>query len=180
MGANWPKRSATARTRIRRELLSRRRARPGVASARQVGGKQLSLQNSRHDAASNASPSSTGPDGGGAIIKHAIRAGWPRRLARGGIRKALAAIRFRFGGIVAMNRRSTRGGAQDGRDLHEVIIAPDATEEAIAVSGEKNLGCSWPARPRTRARPVSRSAPCGRLPGQDRTTLSWTRCSSGS
>jgi phosphoribosylaminoimidazolecarboxamide formyltransferase / IMP cyclohydrolase len=119
--------------------------RPGVATARQVQGKELSYNNindtdaayecvAEFDAARTAAC---------VIVKHANPCG----VAEGSdlfdaYQRALACdSTSAFGGIVAFNR------TLDGKAAHaiteiftEVIIAPDATEEAIAiVAAKRNL-----------------------------------------
>jgi phosphoribosylaminoimidazolecarboxamide formyltransferase/IMP cyclohydrolase len=117
----------------------------GVATARQAQGKQLSYNNindtdaayecvAEFDAARTAAC---------AIIKHANPCG----VAEGGsladaYRKALACDpTSAFGGIVALNRTLDAEAARAITEIFtEVIIAPDATEEAVAIIGaKKNL-----------------------------------------
>ncbi len=119
--------------------------RPGVATARQVQGKQLSYNNvndtdaafelvGEFDAARTAAV---------AIIKHANPCG----VAEGATLKD-AYLRAQacdpvsaFGGIVALNRKlDAEAAAEIVKIFTEVIIAPDAEEEAIAlIAGKKNL-----------------------------------------
>jgi phosphoribosylaminoimidazolecarboxamide formyltransferase/IMP cyclohydrolase len=117
-------------------------ARPGVATARQVQGKELSYNNindtdaayelvAEFDAAAVA------------IIKHANPCG----VATGATlleayEKALVCDPVSaFGGIVALNRKLDAAAARKIVEIFtEVIIAPDADEEAIAiVAARKNL-----------------------------------------
>ncbi|HWV95942.1 MAG TPA: bifunctional phosphoribosylaminoimidazolecarboxamide formyltransferase/IMP cyclohydrolase [Xanthobacteraceae bacterium] len=117
----------------------------GVATARQVQGKELSYNNindtdaayecvAEFDARRTAAV---------AIIKHANPCG----VAEGAdlvsaYRKALACdSTSAFGGIVALNRTLDAEAARAITEIFtEVIIAPDATEEAIAiVAAKKNL-----------------------------------------
>jgi phosphoribosylaminoimidazolecarboxamide formyltransferase/IMP cyclohydrolase len=119
--------------------------RPGVATARQLQGKELSYNNindtdaayeclAEFDAARTAAC---------VIVKHANPCG----VAEGSdlisaYRKALACdSTSAFGGIVALNRTLDADAARAITEIFtEVIIAPDATEEAIAiVSAKKNL-----------------------------------------
>ena len=119
--------------------------RPGVATARQLQGKELSYNNindtdaayeclAEFDAARTAAC---------VIVKHANPCG----VAEGSdlisaYRKALACdSTSAFGGIVALNRTLDADSARAITEIFtEVIIAPDATEEAIAiVSAKKNL-----------------------------------------
>jgi phosphoribosylaminoimidazolecarboxamide formyltransferase / IMP cyclohydrolase len=115
----------------------------GVASARQVQGKQLSYNNINDtDAAYECVGEFTqGP--ACAIIKHANPCG----VAEGenlieAYRKALACDPVSaFGGIVALNRPLDAEAARAITEIFtEVIIAPDASDEAIAIVGaKKNL-----------------------------------------
>ena len=117
----------------------------GVATARQVQGKELSYNNindtdaayecvAEFDARRTAAV---------AIIKHANPCG----VAEGpdlvsAYRKALACdSTSAFGGIVALNRPLDAEAARAITEIFtEVIIAPGASEEAIAiVAGKKNL-----------------------------------------
>ena len=119
--------------------------RPGVATARQLQGKELSYNNlndtdaayelvGEFDAARTAAV---------AIIKHANPCG----VAEGAslvdaYRKALACDPVSaFGGIVALNRTLDAEAARAIVEVFtEVIIAPDATDEARAiVAAKKNL-----------------------------------------
>jgi phosphoribosylaminoimidazolecarboxamide formyltransferase/IMP cyclohydrolase len=119
--------------------------RPGVATARQVQGKQLSYNNINDtdaaiELAAEFDPARTA---GVAIIKHANPCG----VAEGGslrdaYLKALACDPVSaFGGIVALNRMLDAEAAEEiVKIFTEVIIAPDATPEAMAiVAAKKNL-----------------------------------------
>ena len=119
--------------------------RPGVATARQIQGKELSYNNindtdaayeciAEFDAARTAAC---------VIVKHANPCG----VAEGddlldAYRKALACdSTSAFGGIVALNRTLDAEAARAITEIFtEVIIAPDATDEAIAIiSAKKTL-----------------------------------------
>src|SRR3954447_15053745 len=119
--------------------------RVGVATARQVQGKQLSYNNindtdAAYECVAEFDPKRTAAC---AIIKHANPCG----VAEGGslldaYRKALACDPVSaFGGIVALNRKLDAEAARAITEIFtEVIIAPDASEEAIAiVATKKNL-----------------------------------------
>jgi phosphoribosylaminoimidazolecarboxamide formyltransferase / IMP cyclohydrolase len=119
--------------------------RPGIATARQVQGKQLSFNNLNDtDAAfelvAEFDPARTAAI---AIIKHANPCG----VAEGATLQEAYARALRcdpvsaFGGIVAMNRTLDAEAAKAITEVFtEVIIAPDATAEAIAiVAAKKNL-----------------------------------------
>ena len=119
--------------------------RSGVATARQLQGKQLSYNNindtdAAFELAGEFDPSASAAI---AIIKHANPCG----VATGATlaeayAKALACDPVSaFGGIVAMNRTLDAEAAEEiVKVFTEVIIAPDATEEAQAiVAAKKNL-----------------------------------------
>jgi phosphoribosylaminoimidazolecarboxamide formyltransferase / IMP cyclohydrolase len=117
----------------------------GVATARQVQGKQLSYNNINDTDAAYECVAEFDPDrtAACAIIKHANPCG----VAEGATlaaayRKALACDPVSaFGGIVALNRALDAEAARAIVEIFtEVIIAPNATEEALAiVGGKKNL-----------------------------------------
>jgi phosphoribosylaminoimidazolecarboxamide formyltransferase / IMP cyclohydrolase len=117
----------------------------GVATARQAQGKQLSYNNindtdAAYECVAEFDPARTAAC---AIIKHANPCG----VAEGenlleAYRKAFACDPVSaFGGTVALNRRLDAAAAAAITELFtEVIIAPDATPEAIAIVGaKKNL-----------------------------------------
>jgi phosphoribosylaminoimidazolecarboxamide formyltransferase/IMP cyclohydrolase len=119
--------------------------RPGVATARQVQGKQLSYNNindtdAAYECVGEFDPARTAAC---VIVKHANPCG----VAEGAsleeaYRKALACdSTSAFGGIVALNRTLDAQAARVITEIFtEVIVAPDATEEAIAiVAAKKNL-----------------------------------------
>jgi phosphoribosylaminoimidazolecarboxamide formyltransferase / IMP cyclohydrolase len=117
----------------------------GVATARQVQGKQLSYNNLNDTDAAYECIAEFDPRRTAAcvIVKHANPCG----VAEGSslidaYRKALACDPVSaFGGIVAFNLALDIEAARAVTEIFtEVIIAPDATEEAIAVvGGKKNL-----------------------------------------
>jgi phosphoribosylaminoimidazolecarboxamide formyltransferase/IMP cyclohydrolase len=117
----------------------------GVASARQVQGKQLSYNNindtdAAYECVAEFDPARTAAC---AIIKHANPCG----VAEGNdlieaYRKALACDPVSaFGGIVALNQPLDAASARAITEIFtEVIIAPAASEDAIAIVGaKKNL-----------------------------------------
>src|SRR5689334_3585767 len=117
----------------------------GVASARQVQGKELSYNNindtdAAYECIAEFDPARTPAC---VIVKHANPCG----VAEGGTlveayRKALACDQTSaFGGIVALNRTLDAAAARAITEIFtEVIIAPDASDEAIAiVAAKKNL-----------------------------------------
>src|SRR3954468_8322624 len=116
--------------------------RPGVATARQLQGKELSYNNyADTDAAFELAAEFAEP--AVAIIKHAnpcgaalganLKEAWDRALACDPVSA--------FGGIVAVNRPLDAAAARGITDIFtEVIIAPGASEDAIAIIGaKKNL-----------------------------------------
>ncbi len=120
-------------------------SRAGVATARQARGKQLSYNNvndtdAAYECVAEFDPARTAAC---AIIKHANPCG----VAEGeslldAYRKALACDPVSaFGGVVALNRTLDAAAARAITEIFtEVIIAPDATDEAIAIVGaKKNL-----------------------------------------
>jgi phosphoribosylaminoimidazolecarboxamide formyltransferase / IMP cyclohydrolase len=117
----------------------------GVASARQVQGKQLSYNNINDTDAAYECVAEFDParSAACAIIKHANPCG----VAEGtnlidAYRKALACDPVSaFGGIAALNRPLDADAARAITEIFtEVIIAPAASEEAIAIVGaKKNL-----------------------------------------
>ncbi len=112
--------------------------RPGVATARQLQGKELSYNNindtdAAYECIAEFDPSRTAAC---VIVKHANPCG----VAEGtdlvnAYRKAFACdTQSPYGGIIAVNRTLDAETAKVITEiLTEVIIAPDATEEAIAI-----------------------------------------------
>lgn len=119
--------------------------RAGVATARQVQGKELSYNNINDTDAAYEAIAEFDPKRAAAcvIVKHANPCG----VAEGSslldaYKKALACdSTSAFGGIVALNRPLDAEAAKAITEIFtEVIIAPDASEEAIAiVAAKKNL-----------------------------------------
>jgi phosphoribosylaminoimidazolecarboxamide formyltransferase/IMP cyclohydrolase len=119
--------------------------RPGVATARQLQGKELSYNNindtdAAYECIAEFDPARTAAC---VIVKHANPCG----VAEGAdlvsaYRKAFACdTQSPYGGIIAVNRTLDADAARVITEiLTEVIIAPDATEEAIAIIAKrKNL-----------------------------------------
>ncbi|MBY0382658.1 MAG: bifunctional phosphoribosylaminoimidazolecarboxamide formyltransferase/IMP cyclohydrolase [Xanthobacteraceae bacterium] len=119
--------------------------RPGVATAKQVQGKQLSYNNINDTDAAYECVAEFDPKHSAAcvIVKHANPCGVAEgEDLVGAYRKALACdSTSAFGGIVAVNRTLDADAARAITEIFtEVIIAPDATDEAIAiVATKKNL-----------------------------------------
>jgi phosphoribosylaminoimidazolecarboxamide formyltransferase/IMP cyclohydrolase len=119
--------------------------RPGVATARQLQGKHLSYNNINDTDAAYECLAEFDPERTAAcvIVKHANPCG----VAEGSdltdaYRKALRCDPVSaFGGIVALNRRLDAAAARVITEIFtEVIIAPDADEDAIEIVGaKKNL-----------------------------------------
>jgi phosphoribosylaminoimidazolecarboxamide formyltransferase/IMP cyclohydrolase len=117
----------------------------GVATARQAQGKQLSYNNindtdAAYECVAEFDATRTAAC---AIIKHANPSGVAEGMSLvDAYRKALACDPVSaFGGIVALNRTLDAEAARAITEIFtEVIIAPDATAEAIAIVGaKKNL-----------------------------------------
>jgi phosphoribosylaminoimidazolecarboxamide formyltransferase/IMP cyclohydrolase len=119
--------------------------RPGVATARQVQGKELSYNNindtdAAYELVAEFDPARTAA---AAIIKHANPCG----VAQGATLAEAYAGALRcdpvsaYGGIVALNRPlDADAAAEIVKIFTEVIIAPGASEEALAiVAARKNL-----------------------------------------
>src|SRR5271154_2298501 len=116
--------------------------RPGVASARQLQGKELSYNNindtdAAYECIAEFDPARTAAC---VIVKHANPCG----VAEGSdlvsaYRKAFACdTQSPYGGIIAVNRTLDAEAARVITEiLTEVIIAPDATEEAIAIIAKR-------------------------------------------
>jgi phosphoribosylaminoimidazolecarboxamide formyltransferase/IMP cyclohydrolase len=120
-------------------------SRAGVATARQVQGKELSYNNindtdAAYELVAEFDPK---PSAAVAIIKHANPCG----VATGAslveaYEKALACDPVSaFGGVIAVNRRLDAAAARKMVEIFtEVIIAPEADDEALAiVAAKKNL-----------------------------------------
>jgi phosphoribosylaminoimidazolecarboxamide formyltransferase/IMP cyclohydrolase len=117
----------------------------GVATAKQIQGKELSYNNLNDaDAAYElAAEFDPGAAAAVAIIKHANPCGVAVGTSlREAYAKALACDRdSAFGGVISLNRSLDANAAKEIVEIFtEVIIAPDATEEAKAVlASKKNL-----------------------------------------
>jgi phosphoribosylaminoimidazolecarboxamide formyltransferase/IMP cyclohydrolase len=140
-------------------------ARPGVATVRQMQGKELSYNNLNDTDAAYELVAEFDDGPAVAIIKHANPCG----AATGATvleayRRALACDSVSaFGGVVAVNRRLDREAALAITEIFtEVVIAPDADDDAIAVfAKKKNLrlllagGLPDPAAPGLYAKTVA-------------------------
>src|SRR5437773_3262113 len=119
--------------------------RPGVATARQLQGKTLSYNNINDTDAAYECVAEFDPRRTAAcvIVKHANPCGVAEGLdLASAYRKAFACdTQSPYGGIIALNRTLDADAARVITEiLTEVIIAPDATEEAVAIIAKrKNL-----------------------------------------
>jgi len=120
-------------------------ARPGVVSARQVQGRQLSYNNINDSNAAYECVAEFDPSEGPAcvVLKHANPCGVAQAAT---LEEAyLAALACdpvsAFGGIIAVNQPLDAAAARRIVEIFtEVIIAPDASPEALAIIGaKKNL-----------------------------------------
>ena len=146
--------------------------RPGVATARQLQGKQLSYNNINDTDAAFECVAEFDPARAAAvaIIKHANPCGVAEgdSLAKAYDKALRCDPTSAFGGIVALNRPLDAEAARRIVEIFtEVIIAPDASDEAVAIVAAKEE----PAPPRRRraARPARAGALAahrrGRFPG---------------
>ena len=118
--------------------------RPGVATARQWQGKELSYNNINDtDAAFELVAEFAGSVPACAIIKHANPCGvaMASSLSEAYLRAYRCDQTSAFGGIVALNQTLDAATAEEiVKIFTEVVIAPDATEAARAVfAAKKNL-----------------------------------------
>ncbi len=119
--------------------------RPGVATARQVQGKELSYNNINDTDAAFECVAEFWPQrtAAVAIVKHANPCGVAEgaSLADAYARALACDPVSAFGGIVALNRRLDAEAAREiVKIFTEVIVAPEADEEAMAiVAAKKNL-----------------------------------------
>jgi len=117
-------------------------ARPGVATARQLQGKELSYNNINDtDAAFELASEFAADDGPAcAIIKHANPCG----VARAGTLKEAYKRAFdcdrtsAFGGIIALNQPLDGATAEEIAQIFtEVVIAPGADDDAVSIFAKK-------------------------------------------
>ena len=117
--------------------------RPGVATARQWQGKELSYNNINDTDAAFELVAELGSAPACAIIKHANPCGvaTAATLSEAYSRAYQCDQTSAFGGIVALNQVLDAETAEEiVKIFTEVVIAPDATDEAKAVfAGKKNL-----------------------------------------
>ncbi len=130
--------------------------RPGVATAHQVQGKQLSYNNvndtdAAYECVAEFDPARTAAV---AIIKHANPCGVAEgaTLAEAYVKALRCDPVSAFGGIVALNQTMDAAAAREiVKIFTEVIIAPDADEEAIAIVGRKEESASSACGERSRS-----------------------------
>ncbi|WP_342708676.1 bifunctional phosphoribosylaminoimidazolecarboxamide formyltransferase/IMP cyclohydrolase [Bradyrhizobium sp. B124] len=119
--------------------------RPGVATARQLQGKELSYNNINDTDAAYECVGEFDPQHTAAcvIVKHANPCGVAEGpdLATAYARALACDSTSAYGGIIAVNRTLDADAARAIIGIFtEVIIAPDATEEAISIiAGRRNL-----------------------------------------
>jgi phosphoribosylaminoimidazolecarboxamide formyltransferase/IMP cyclohydrolase len=119
--------------------------RPGVATSRQVQGKQLSYNNVNDTDAAFEAVAEFNPARSAAvvIVKHANPCGVAEgaSLAEAYLKALRCDPTSAFGGIVALNRKLDAAAAREiVKIFTEVIIAPDADDEAVAlIAAKKNL-----------------------------------------
>jgi phosphoribosylaminoimidazolecarboxamide formyltransferase/IMP cyclohydrolase len=120
-------------------------SRPGVATARQVQGKELSFNNindteAAYELAAEFDPAETAA---AAIIKHAnpCGVGLGATLIEAYERALACDPVSAFGAVIALNRQLDTASARKIVEMFaEVIIAPEAHDEALAiVAAKKNL-----------------------------------------
>jgi phosphoribosylaminoimidazolecarboxamide formyltransferase / IMP cyclohydrolase len=117
--------------------------RPGVATARQWQGKELSYNNINDTDAAFELVAELGSGPACAIIKHANPCGVASAatLTEAYVRAYTCDQTSAFGGIVALNQTLDAATAEEiVKIFTEVVIAPDATDEAKAIfAAKKNL-----------------------------------------
>jgi phosphoribosylaminoimidazolecarboxamide formyltransferase / IMP cyclohydrolase len=117
--------------------------RPGVATARQWQGKELSYNNINDTDAAFELVADLGDSPACAIIKHANPCGvaTAATLTEAYLRAYNCDQTSAFGGIVALNQPLDAATAEEiVKIFTEVVIAPSATDEAKAIfAGKKNL-----------------------------------------
>jgi len=150
-------------------------ARPGVATARQVQGKELSYNNIADADAAYELAAEFDPERSAAvaIVKHANPCGVAcgASLAEAYERALACDPVSAFGGVIAVNRRLDADAARKMVEIFtEAIIAPEADDEALAiVAGRKNLRLLIAgALPDPRAPTLSVRSVAGGLLVQDR------------
>ena len=140
--------------------------RPGVATARQVQGKELSYNNLNDTDAAYECVAEFGAEAPAvAIIKHANPCGVAvgASLVEAYEKALLCDPVSAFGGVIALNGKLDRATAEKIVEIFtEVVIAPDADEDALAVlAPKKNVrvliagGLPDPAAPGRYVKPVA-------------------------
>jgi phosphoribosylaminoimidazolecarboxamide formyltransferase/IMP cyclohydrolase len=147
--------------------------RPGVATARQWQGKELSYNNINDTDAAFELVAELGHGPACAIIKHANPCGVASAasLTEAYVRAYNCDQTSAFGGIVALNQTLDAATAEEiVKIFTEVVIAPDATDEAKAIfAAKKNLRLlTTGALPDPRARGLAFRQVAGGFLVQDR------------
>jgi phosphoribosylaminoimidazolecarboxamide formyltransferase/IMP cyclohydrolase len=147
--------------------------RPGVATARQWQGKELSYNNINDTDAAFELVAELGHGPACAIIKHANPCGVASAasLTEAYVRAYSCDQTSAFGGIVALNQTLDAATAEEiVKIFTEVVIAPDATDEAKAIfAAKKNLRLlTTGALPDPRARGLAFRQVAGGFLVQDR------------
>jgi phosphoribosylaminoimidazolecarboxamide formyltransferase/IMP cyclohydrolase len=147
--------------------------RPGVATARQWQGKELSYNNINDTDAAFELVAELGHGPACAIIKHANPCGVASAasLTEAYLRAYNCDQTSAFGGIVALNQTLDAATAEEiVKIFTEVVIAPDATDEAKAIfAAKKNLRLlTTGALPDPRARGLAFRQVAGGFLVQDR------------
>ncbi len=194
LGDGFPKRFAIAGTRVQTlrygenphqdaAFYASGSPRYGVATARQLQGKELSYNNLNDTDAAYELIAELGNDKPAvAIIKHANPCGVAAAATMGGaydLARRCDPVSA-FGGIIALNRRLDRATAEKITAIFsEVIIAPDVDDEALEIlKAKKNLrvlaagGIPDPAEKGLVMRPLAggfllQSRDCGRISAGD-------------
>ncbi len=133
-------RCATARTRTRAAAFYRAAGGGGIASARIVQGKALSYNNVADGDAALSAVADFGDDVAAVVVKHANPCGIAIAgdLAEAYERARLCDPVSAFGGVVALSRPLDKATAEKIAAIFtEVVIAPGATDEAMAVLATK-------------------------------------------
>jgi phosphoribosylaminoimidazolecarboxamide formyltransferase/IMP cyclohydrolase len=149
--------------------------RPGVATARQWQGKELSYNNINDTDAAFELVAELGQGPACAIIKHANPCGVASAasLTEAYVRAYNCDQTSAFGGIVALNQTLDAATAEEiVKIFTEVVIAPDATDEAKAIfAAKKNLRLlTTGTLPDPRARGLAFKQVAGGFLVQDRDT----------
>ena len=177
-----PRRSATARTRINGRPSTGQASGASASPPRaQVQGKELSYNNLNDTDAAYELVAEFDPKRCGRRRHHqarqSVRGGARRKTLAEAYRKALACDPVSaFGGIVALNRDLDAEAAREiVKIFTEVIIAPDASDEATAIIAEKKNSAAASRRRASRS-DSAKVSPSGRSRAASscsRATMAW-------